>query len=720
MTGISDLNPELTKQDEPCIPEDLPDWDKDFIDEAQISLFALALEYEDETSLNSPYSTSSSLVDLQRDHQLRRQESIPTLLGGEVELIKSKHDWLPIYKRLKKRAKSDGATGIPNAEKLSFSIFFKLMRYPILIGIMSWVALLFIGYLLLRLYVSIYEYLFNWKGKKGKLRQKMRLSKSYQEWAHHAKELDSLLGLDKWRNEDKYFYYDYKTLRRIVKQLSTFRQENSPEETMSLLQNCLKENFAGTENPLLYSRTYFGTKRLIEIYNEEVVKSLNFIIETKDISNQDKKTFFKIVDKNFGKTALCLSGGATFAYNHFGIVKALIDNDLLPNIISGTSGGGLVAALACSRTNEELSKILNPRLAEKITACAEPFEVWYNRWRTTGARFDAVDWAKKSSWFTKGGLTYQEMYLQTGKKLNISTVPSDPHSPVILCNEITSPNCIVWSSLLLSSAVPGILNPVVLMMKDKSGKVIPFSFGNKWKDGSLRTDIPVEALNNYYNVKFSIVSQVNPHISLFFYAPKGSVGNPVTRRHTNGLRGGFLIASLEHLIKLEITKWFKLIKSLELLPRIKDQDWSNVWLQKFSGTITIWPKLKFKDLYYILSDPTETRLEEMLRNGENSAYPKLHFIQHRLNIERCIEHGREMTRSISVQESITSDDLQDSSHPEIVDGSALHQVPIFNLSDDYTTDDEDHLGSDTRRFKYFEESSGGEYEGDDDDDSESF
>lgn len=30
-----------------------------------------------------------------------------------------------------------------------------------------------------------------------------------------------------------------------------------------------------------------------------------------------------------------------FAYLHFGIFKALVDNNLLPNIISGTSGGGL-------------------------------------------------------------------------------------------------------------------------------------------------------------------------------------------------------------------------------------------------------------------------------------------------------------------------------------------------------------------------------------------
>ena len=75
-----------------------------------------------------------------------------------------------------------------------------------------------------------------------------------------------------------------------------------------------------------------------------------------------------------------------------------------------------------------------------------------------------------------------------------------------------------------SAAVPGILNPVVLMMKKPNGTLTPYSFGHKWKDGryaapistcsngltpfSLRTDIPLKALNIHFGVNFSIVSQV--------------------------------------------------------------------------------------------------------------------------------------------------------------------------------------------------------------------
>ena len=53
--------------------------------------------------------------------------------------------------------------------------------------------------------------------------------------------------------------------------------------------------------------------------------------------------------------------------------------------------------------------------------------------------------------------------------------------------------------VLASAAVPGILNPVVLMQKLKDGSLVPWNFSTKFKDGSLRVDIPVQALNLYFN-----------------------------------------------------------------------------------------------------------------------------------------------------------------------------------------------------------------------------
>ena len=83
--------------------------------------------------------------------------------------------------------------------------------------------------------------------------------------------------------------------------------------------------------------------------------------------------------------------------DHFGVVKAFLDVGLLPRVISGTAAGGLVAALICTRTDTELKELLVPELANRITACEEPFKVWFKRFWTSGARFDSATWARKVS-----------------------------------------------------------------------------------------------------------------------------------------------------------------------------------------------------------------------------------------------------------------------------------------------------------------------------------
>ncbi len=215
----------------------------------------------------------------------------------------------------------------------------------------------------------------------------------------------------------------------------------------------------------------------------------------------------------------------------------------------------------------------------------------------------------------------------------------------MLNNHITSPDCVIWSAVLASAAVPGILNPIVLMRKTKNGTLAPYSFGNKWKDGSLRTDIPLKSLNIHFNVNFSIVSQVNPHINLFFFSPRGSPGRPVTHRKGRGWRGGFLGSSLETAIKLDLQKYLKILRHLELLPRLMGQDWSEIWLQRFSGTITIWPKTVLSDFWNILSDPSAQRLARMIRAGERSCWPKIRFISNRMKIENVIIEGLRQVRA---------------------------------------------------------------------------
>lgn len=136
----------------------------------------------------------------------------------------------------------------------------------------------------------------------------------------------------------------------------------------------------------------------------------------------------------------------------------------------------------------------------------------------------------------------------------------------------------------------------------------------------------------------------------------------MTHRRGRGWRGGFLGSAAEQFIKLDLNKWLKVLKHLELLPRPLGQDWSQLWLQQFSGTITIWPQAQPSDIWKVLSDPDPDRLAHMLHEGQQSAFPKLKFIANRLKIERLIEQGRRETRlgvrRGSIESIISEDDLR--------------------------------------------------------------
>lgn len=60
-----------------------------------------------------------------------------------------------------------------------------------------------------------------------------------------------------------------------------------------------------------------------------------------------------------GRTALLLSGGASLGKYHFGVIKALYEQDLLPRVIAGSSAGSLTAAIFCSYAYSELPTLFN-------------------------------------------------------------------------------------------------------------------------------------------------------------------------------------------------------------------------------------------------------------------------------------------------------------------------------------------------------------------------
>ena len=416
----------------------------------------------------------NSANDLQKlpdfDVEFTSQEDLnafaKALDAPQSDFVTALNDWRPVQQRVRRKGSGGSKRKKPkrSRDEIREGYVYSILKWPLLLLVFGWVIGLAISYLLTRLYIWAYERLFAWRGKRQKLRQNLRSKTNYADWIQAAQELDTHLGTEAWKERDEYAYYDHATVRRVKSQLQLCREQatqakskgsedranQAVEELVGLLEACAKGNFAGTENPKVYHETYYGTKNLIQEFFDELERSLKFLLNGSNLPREDKFTLSKHLHTNLGRTALCLSGGASFAYYHFGVAKALLDADVLPDIVTGTSGGALVAALVATRTNEELKNLLVPALAHKITACEEGFRDWFPRWWKTGARFDTLDWARKCSWFTRGSMTFREAYERTGRILNITCIPSDPHSPTILANYLTAPNCVIWSAVLAS------------------------------------------------------------------------------------------------------------------------------------------------------------------------------------------------------------------------------------------------------------------------------
>ena len=84
---------------------------------------------------------------------------------------------------------------------------------------------------------------------------------------------------------------------------------------------------------------------------------------------------------------------------HFGHVQALLQQNVLPHIISGTSAGSVVAAFVCTRTDAELMRDLKSEILVDRLKCFS--KSWPDRIRHVyahGTLFDSTEWLSLIEW----------------------------------------------------------------------------------------------------------------------------------------------------------------------------------------------------------------------------------------------------------------------------------------------------------------------------------
>jgi len=208
----------------------------------------------------------------------------------------------------------------------------------------------------------------------------------------------------------------------------------------------------------LYKHSHIGTKALIERYIESVLKALTALLEISAKQGDDgEMTERKLLDsllatrQSFGRSALLLSGGATFGMNHIGVVKTLWQARLLPRIISGASAGSIVCAVLCTKTDAEMPEVLR-------SFCYGDLAVFEKEGDEDGMAKKAARFLKYGSLFDiahltrvmrnmLGDITFQEAYNRTRRILNITVSSASLYELPRLLNYVTAPNVMIWSAV---------------------------------------------------------------------------------------------------------------------------------------------------------------------------------------------------------------------------------------------------------------------------------
>ena len=243
-------------------------------------------------------------------------------------------------------------------------------------------------------------------------------------------------------------------------------------------------------------------------------------------------------------------------------------------------------------------------------------------------------------------------------------------SHALTLNHITSPHVLIWSAVVTSCALPGLMHPQTLYAKSHagttlllqlhlyadltkhgsnlhetqfivivimcvscsacSGEIVPYSSIAEWVDGTLQQDLPFQRLTELFNAQCFVVSQVNPHVTPFV-SPQ-----PKQLNHTPTLS---LLSRLEHLLQADISHRLRRLVAMKVIPRVYGQDWSGIidGQQRYSGDITIVPHMRFRMVVKALQHPSKLDMTEYIRGGETAAWAQLSQVQNSLIIERTLE-----------------------------------------------------------------------------------
>ncbi|KAL2165590.1 hypothetical protein VTG60DRAFT_4270 [Thermothelomyces hinnuleus] len=477
---------------------------------------------------------------------------------------------------------------------------------------------------------------------------RMENASTYKAWYEAATELDQLEGNDKWKLDDSTGEPDYRPdlIRSSLKALDTARTNCDISAMLYLLRTALSRDIGGMGHVELYRHSYVGTKALIEQYVNSALQTIESLVDKSvsqtELDPKDLLEGMVYARQNFGRSALLLSGGATFGMAHIGVLKTLYEQQLLPRIMSGASAGSIVCAVLCTRKDEEI-----PTLIEKFPygdlrvfeSENESLTTHLHNLLTKGWWSDISNLTRvMRSWL--GDMTFLEAYNRTRRICNICVSSASIYDVPRLLNYITAPNVLIWSAVAASCSVPLIFKGQPLLMKHPvtGAHQLWTPTPQQFIDGSVDNDLPMTRLAEMFNVNHFIVSQVNPHVMPFL--PRDEQVIPGKLSHEKPARNlaRELLVKFGSITKEEMLYRMQFCAEMGIFPNLLTKLLA-VMSQKYSGDINILPAISKSDLPLMLKNPTP---EFMLRScavGERATWPKLSRIRDRLAIELALDQA---------------------------------------------------------------------------------
>ncbi len=468
-----------------------------------------------------------------------------------------------------------------------------------------------------------------YQSKKLKQQQKlMDSAETYVEWREAALEYDEMSGAAMWKNADQTNLFDHVQVRQRLDRIRSHLARHDHIGLLYTLNEGIHGNMGGMGKSALYSHAKVGTKRLIEEYVDEICEALNLIAElpSSEISVEEKLDFFHRASHCYGRSALMLSGGGSLGHFHIGVLKALIQHNMLPNVISGASAGSVVTGIFGTRTNEEMQEFMQP---DNLVSEAKEEASWFNRmFFSRKPQIDIHDVEETINRLIPN-LTFQEALEKTGRHINISIAPSELHQTSRLLNAIASPYVYVRKAVMASCAVPGVFPAVMLEAKNIHGESQPYLPTRKWVDGSVSDDLPAKRLARLYGVNHYIGSLINPIV--LFANESSSDRNRFARfMRSWGHKGLSQWARSMHAFSLKYAQnWPR----LNLYMSMAD----SVLSQKYEADINIFPDFHNIEMRKILSHMSEDELLMLVRQGERATWKKMEQIHLCSKISRTLD-----------------------------------------------------------------------------------